>query len=127
MNKSFFVFYVRDQEASTEFYSHTLGYDPILNVPGMTEYELSTGCCLGLMPATGIKSLLGETLPDPNIGHGIPRAELYLHVEKPEEFHRRGLEAGAKELSPMQERDWGDIAGYCLDLDGHVLAFGKPI
>ena len=127
MNKSFFIFYVRDQEVSTKFYTHTLGYEPILHVPGMTEYELSPNSYLGLMPASGIKNLLGNTLPDPTVGDGIPRSELYLKVDNPEGYHSRALEAGAKELSPMQPRDWGDLAAYSLDLDGHVLAFAKTI
>ena len=28
-----------------------------------------------------------------------------------------------KELSPMGLRSWGHLAAYCLDPDGHVLAF----
>jgi aminoglycoside 6'-N-acetyltransferase len=34
--------------------------------------------------------------------------------------------AGATELSPVLAREWGDDAGYCLDPDGHVLAFAAP-
>jgi len=26
----------------------------------------------------------------------------------------------------VESRDWGDRAGYCLDPDGHVLAFAEP-
>ena len=125
MNKSFFILYVRDQVVSAEFYTHALGCEPIVNVPGITEYELSPECYLGLMPVAGIKSLLGSALPDPNAGDGIPRAELYLNVNHPEEYHRRALEAGARELSPLLPRDWGDTAAYSLDPDGHVLAFAN--
>jgi len=35
------------------------------------------------------------------------------------------LKYGAKELSELQERDWGDTAAYCLDADGHVLVFAE--
>jgi uncharacterized glyoxalase superfamily protein PhnB len=48
---------------------------------------------------------------------------LYLLVDSPAEHHRRALKAGAVELSPPLPRDWGDVASYCLDPDGHVLAF----
>jgi len=34
--------------------------------------------------------------------------------------------AGAAELSPVLPRDWGDGVGYCLDPEGHVLAFATP-
>lgn len=120
-----FVLYVADQSRSAAFYSHVLGMAPTLDVPGMTQFTLSTGCLLGLMPETGIKRLLGEPLPDPSRGTGVPRAELYLTVERAVEYHRRALEMGATELSGMQARDWGDRAAYSLDPDGHVLAFAE--
>ena len=127
MKRAFFILYVKDQALSTEFYSKTLAQDPTLFVPGMTEFTLSDACSLGLMPATGIKQLLGEPLPDPSLGIGIPRAELYLHVDDPAEAHQRALSVGAKELSPLLNRDWGDRVAYSLDPDGHVLAFAEPM
>jgi uncharacterized glyoxalase superfamily protein PhnB len=75
------------------------------------------------MPENGIKRLLGEALPDPTSASGIPRAELYLRVNDPTTFHQRAIKYGAKELSPVDKRNWGDIAGYSLDSDGHVIAF----
>jgi hypothetical protein len=89
----------------------------------MTEFRLGPSCVLGLMPEAGIRRLLGDRLPDPALARGIPRAELYLTVEDPGAYLRRAVAAGGKELSPVVRRDWGDDAGYCLDLDGHVIAF----
>jgi hypothetical protein len=100
---------------------------PNLNVPGMTQFGLPGGSKLGLMPAAGIKRLLGESLPDPHAAAGVPRAELYLLVDEPSAFLRRAVNAGATLLSSVQPRDWGDSAGYCLDLDGHVLAFAERL
>ena len=120
-----FILYVRDQSKSREFYAIALGMAPRLDVPGMTEFELAAGCVLGLMPEKGIKRLLPE-LPDPQSGSGIPRAEVYLTVPDPAVYHARALAAGARELSPLAPRDWGDKAAYSLDPDGHVLAFAAP-
>ena len=53
----------------------------------------------------------------------MPRAELYLRVPSPAASHGRALGAGATELSPLLARDWGAMVSYCLDPDGHVLAF----
>jgi uncharacterized protein len=89
----------------------------------MSEFLLPGGAILGLMPESGIRKLLGETLPDPSLGRGIPRAELYLLVGDPNAFHQRALACGATELSPLRCRDWGTLATYALDPDGHVLAF----
>jgi len=127
MFEAHFILYVKDQKISTDFYSKALDMPPHLNVPGMTEFTLQRGAKLGLMPSEGVKRLLGETLPDPQAAAGLPRAELYLLVEEPSSFLNRAIEAGAKELSPVQTRDWGHAAGYCLDLDGHVLAFAKTL
>lgn len=121
-----FILYVADQRRSADFYRGVLDVDPILDVPGMTEYPLGEGSVLGLMPETGIKRLLGEALPDPASGNGIPRAELYLRVKDCRRPHHRAIEAGGIELSPVAFRDWGDFAGYILDPDGHVIAFAQP-
>lgn len=121
-----FILYVEDQARSAAFYRRALGREPRLDVPGMTEFELDTGAVLGLMPERGIRALLGPALPDPALARGLPRAELYLTVGDPAAHHRRAIEAGARELSAPARRDWGDVAGYLLDPDGHVLAFAAP-
>lgn len=125
--ESYFILYVADQARSTAFYEQVLGTPPRLNVPGMTEFNLPSGATLGLMPESGIKALLGSRLPDPALGRGIPRAELYLVVDEPSSFHSRALAAGAIELSSLQARNWGHIAAYSLDPDGHVLAYARPV
>jgi uncharacterized protein len=121
-----FILYVADQRAAAAFWAAALDADPTLDVPGMTEFPLGAGCVLGLMPAAGIRRLLGGALPDPASAAGVPRAELYLRVDDPEACHRRALAHGARELSPVEPRGWGDRAGYVLDPDGHVLAFAGP-
>lgn len=118
-----FILYVADQNRSRDFYRAALGMEPRLDVAGMTEFELNGGAVLGLMPEGGIAALLGSALPDPARGRGIPRAELYLLVDDPAACLERARRAGARELSPLASREWGDMVGYVLDLDGHVLAF----
>ena len=123
MQEAHFILYVADQEKSTIFYGKVFGKAPRLNVPGMTQFDLPGGATLGLMPTAGIKRLLGETLPDPT--PSTPRSELYLLVDNPSAYHQRALDEGATELSPVLPRDWGDNAGYVLDLDAHVLSFAS--
>jgi catechol 2,3-dioxygenase-like lactoylglutathione lyase family enzyme len=117
------ILYVRDQDASAVFYRRVLGTEPLLDVPGMTEFALSDGAVLGLMPEAGIARLLRwELLPnDP----AALRAELYLVVQDPGAIHARALAAGARELSPLLPRDWGAEVAYSLDPDGYVLAFAR--
>lgn len=123
--KAHIILYVKDQTQSSAFYCYALGLKPALDVEGMTEFVINDGTVLGLMPETGIKRLLGDSIRDPQLGHGIPRAELYLLVDEPQIYFQRALEAGAKSLSPLELRDWGDTVAYCEDLDGHILAFAK--
>jgi catechol 2,3-dioxygenase-like lactoylglutathione lyase family enzyme len=117
------ILYVTDQVAATAFWQAVLDCPPTLDVLGMTEFALGTGVVLGLMPETGIRSLLGPALPDPAAGRGIPRAELYLVVDDAAAYHARARAAGAAELSQLARRSWGDDVAYCLDPDGHVVAF----
>jgi uncharacterized glyoxalase superfamily protein PhnB len=123
--KNLFILYVKDQEKSCDFYKNVLNIEPILNVPGMTEFKLSEDTKLGIMPEKGIAKILGDDIPHPETGSGIPRCELYLTVDEPEEYYNRAINNGAKEISKLQLRDWGDEVCYCSDLDGHVLAFAK--
>ncbi|MFO0740163.1 MAG: VOC family protein [Labilithrix sp.] len=122
-----FILYVRDQRASAAFYRAILDIEPRLDVPGMTEIEVGRGVVLGLMPEAGIRRLLGDALPDPAAGHGASRAELYLVVDDPAAYHARAIAAGATEMSPLAERDWGHRVAYSLDPDGHVLAFAEDM
>jgi uncharacterized protein len=116
------ILYVRDQERSRAFYQAALAQAPRLHVPGMTEFAMVGGAVLGLMPEAGVRRLL-PGVPDPALARGVPRAEIYLMVVAPRRALARSVEAGATELSPVLPRDWGHDAGYCLDPDGHVLAF----
>lgn len=125
--RAHFILYVADQKAAAAFYAAVLGARPELDVPGMTEFRLAGGAVLGLMPAAGIKRLLGAALPDPAQARGVPRAELYLLVADPAALHARALAHGARELSPLSPRDWGHAAAYSLDPDGHVLAFAREL
>lgn len=120
------ILFVRDQEGACAFWRAALGSAPRLHVPGMTEFDLPGGACLGLMPDSGIRRLLGDALPAaPAAGSG-PRAEIYLLVPDPEARLRIAIDAGATPVAPVTDRTWGDRAGYCLDPDGHLLAFAAP-
>jgi uncharacterized glyoxalase superfamily protein PhnB len=110
-----YVLFVADQAASRDFYSIVLGIEPRLDVPGMTELELSRGVVLGLMPRKSIKTLLG-------VESGHHSSELYLVVSDPKAAMERAVSQGASILSPPQKRDWGATVVYLEDLDGHILA-----
>ncbi len=120
-----FILYVEDQKRSRDFYEKLLQTEPTLDVIGMTEFMLSDNCKLGLMPESGIKKILGSTVPDPGSGNGIPRCELYLYFENIDGYYKRAVEAGAVGVSPVTLRNWGDMVGYVADPDGHIIAFAS--
>lgn len=123
IERAHFILYVADQQRSTSFYTAALAIMPHLDVPGMTEFAIGPSAVLGLMPTAAIERLLPD-LPLATDGPAA-RAELYLLVDDPVAAHERALEAGARELSPVQARDWGHTVGYSLDPDGHVVAFAR--
>lgn len=119
------ILYVHDQEKSMQFYRALFRRVPDLHVSGMTEFKLSDGVTLGLMPNAGIVRLLGNAIPDPESGFGIPRCELYLEVGNVEQETAHAADAGAAIISPATLRDWGHTVAYVSDPDGHIIAFAQ--
>lgn len=121
-----FILYVQDQEAARVFYERLFRTAPALHVPGMTEFLLADGSRIGLMPNAGIARILAHSTPHPADGNGIPRCELYLHVDDVQAACTHATECGATPVSPVAARDWGDRACYFADPDGHIIAFAQP-
>ena len=121
------ILYVANQQASTDFYEKLFRQKADLNVPGMTEFRLSDTCKLGLMPNDGIAKILKDKTPHPQTGQGIPRCELYFYVADVATEYANALALGAKEISGIENRDWGDKVCYFADLDGHVIAFAERL
>ncbi|MDD3559694.1 MAG: VOC family protein [Melioribacteraceae bacterium] len=127
INKSHIIFYVEDQQESTQFYTTLLNHTPELNVPGMTEFHLSPTTVFGLMPAKGIKNLLGDKIEKPERKNSQPRAELYLLVDNIDSYVNKAIKLGAKKLDDLKERDWGHRAIYFEDPDGYIIAFAETM
>ncbi len=121
-----FILYVRSQAASRDFYRVLLDAEPVLDVPGMTEFDLGH-CKLGLMPEDGIARIITPALPHPSTGQGVPRCELYLLVDDLTVALARATRASARVVAPAQDQDWGHRVAYFADPDGHVIALALPI
>lgn len=123
--KDMFVLYVADQQRSSNFYKAVLGKEPLLDVPGMTEFELNEKTLLGLMPESGIEKILGDKVPAPSTGNGIPRCELYLSVPDVQKAFENLIQNDGKIISSPELRNWGHFAAYGSDPDGHIIAFAQ--
>lgn len=123
--KDMIVLYVADQQRSNSFYKSVLGKEPLLDVPGMTEFEMNDKTLLGLMPEAGIEKILGDEVPSPSSGNGIPRCELYLSVPDVKKAFENLIQHGGKVISPPEMRNWGHFAAYGADPDGHIIAFAQ--
>ncbi|MBL0034229.1 MAG: VOC family protein [Flavobacteriales bacterium] len=121
-----FILYVRSQAASRDFYRVLLDAEPVLDVPGMTEFDLGS-CKLGLMPEDGIARIITPALPHPATGQGVPRCELYLLEDDLSAMVERANSAGAQVVAPAKDQDWGHRVTYFADPDGHVIALARPI
>lgn len=121
------ILYVADQQLSSDFYTKLFRKNPELNVPGMTEFLLAENFKLGLMPNSGIAKILTDKTPHPELGNGIPRCELYLYVDDIALEFNNAVNTGAKLISNIQDRTWGDKACYFADPDGHIIAFAEKL
>lgn len=121
------ILYVSNQDKSCNFYRNIFRKKPELNVPGITEFIVSENCKIGLMPNKGIAKILGDKTPHPENGNGIPRCELYLYVDDIQLEFENAKKSGAKLISPIIDRDWGDKVCYFSDPDGHIIAFAEKI
>ncbi|GAB1452784.1 hypothetical protein MASR2M47_28400 [Draconibacterium sp.] len=119
------ILYVKDQEKSCMFYQNIFRKEADLNVPGMTEFNISENFKIGLMPNTGIAKILDGKTPHPDRGNGVPRCELYLYVDNIQFEFDNAIKNEAKLISPIMDRNWGDKVCYFSDPDGHIIAFAE--
>lgn len=127
ITKSHHILYVADQALSTEFYSKLLNQLPHLNVPGMTEFQLTENTILGLMPSKGITKLLENKIETYPSSENKGKSELYLIVDNLNDYYNRAISLKAHFLSEIKEQDWGHKTVYLLDPDSYVIAFAEII
>ncbi|MCF6270357.1 MAG: hypothetical protein L3J41_11640 [Melioribacteraceae bacterium] len=127
MNKTYFIFYVDDFDKTKMFYELLFNIKPVVDEPGMCEYELPDGTTLGIMPSSSLAKLFGDKFVEQKYRKALPNVELYFLMENASEFHKRAVQLGATEIREFAEMDWGDKVAYSLNHDGHILAFAEKI
>ncbi len=119
------VLAVSDLKRAVDFYRGAFGWPVRIDVPVLVEFELPDGSGLAVYVREGFgrnTNQLPFAVPDGE----ITGTELYFHCDDLEGTIERLKAAGARELSPLAPRDWGDDAAYFADPDGNVLAVARP-
>jgi len=120
------VLAVSELARATRFYREAFDWPQTVDAPVYAELLMTDGRRLGLYVAAGYGRNTGvdPTLPPPQ---GVSPAELYFHTEDPATLVARLTAAGARMLSPLALRGWGDEAAYLADPDGHVLVAARVV
>ncbi len=127
MNKTYIIIYVDDLDKTKMFYEILFDIKPIIDEPGMCEFELPNNTTLGIMPNSSFEKLFGEDYIFNEKKKSSPKFELYFQVKNPEAFHKKAKQLGALELRKFEKMDWGDRAAYSINHDGHILAFAERV
>lgn len=115
---------VRDRERMTAFYLRLLAWTQVVDVPVYAELQSPDGLRLGLYTEAGFGRNFGIV---PEASPPITRTEIYLHCDDLHEAIERAVAAGARPLSPLGPRDWGDEAAYFSDPEGNVVVLARPL
>lgn len=117
---------VEDLARSSRFYTQAFGWPLVVDAPVYVELAAPGGMRLGLYERNGFGRNTGR-LPVRVPSGGLSPTELYFHVDDMAQALDGLRHAGARELSPLSLRDWGDEAAYFADPDGNVVVVARPV
>ncbi|AKU93219.1 GNAT family N-acetyltransferase [Vulgatibacter incomptus] len=120
------IFAVNHLPRAVRFYDLAFGWEKSVNEPAYVEYTLPEGRRVGLYDRVAFGRNTGR-IPAAVAEGEIAPCELYLHVDDPEPALRSLAQAGARPLSGLEPRPWGDEAAYFADPDGNVIVVARPL
>ena len=117
---------VSDLDRATRFYQETFGWTQIVATPVYVEFTVPDKLRLGLYERASFSRNTTITPIEPTES-GITGTEIYLYTTNFDLLMERLKHNGARQLSPLQERSWGEEVVYFADPDGNVLALARPL
>jgi predicted enzyme related to lactoylglutathione lyase len=99
-------------EVSRSFYEHVLGMDVDDTVPSRLYFH-----CGDVIVALIDWTVEGRSDLQPTPDN------IYLATDELGAVFARAASAGARIVSPIEQRPWGERSFYCLDPDGNQLCF----
>ncbi len=117
---------VSDLQRSLEFYERVFGWPRNDAIDFDTYVELlpPSGGAVGLFERDGYAEIVDAAPSQPADGEVAP---VYLYVRVPDVRATTAAleEAGARLLSPLRRRSWGEEAAWYADPDGNVVAVAQ--
>lgn len=127
MRLALLILAVRNLERSVKFYREAFGWTQVVDTRVYVEFDVSNNQRLGLYQREGFGLNVGR-VPFEIPQDELAGTEIYFYVEDINESILSLSRAGAKELSALNLRDWGDEAAYFADLDGNVIVVAhRPV
>jgi flavin reductase (DIM6/NTAB) family NADH-FMN oxidoreductase RutF/predicted enzyme related to lactoylglutathione lyase len=113
-----------DLARSVGFYTKAFDWQVRVHSKTYVEFELPGGLGLALCTPNGFERCIGCK---PNLpSEGVTPVQVYLRSDDLARTIARLHAAGARPLSKLKSRDWGEEAAYFTDPDGHVLVVSRP-
>jgi predicted enzyme related to lactoylglutathione lyase len=117
---------VTDLPRAVAFYQAAFGWSRSADTPVYVEFQMTNGQRLGLYQREAFTRNTNQ--PPHQVPPGtITATEVYFHTDDPPGLIARLAAAGARCLSALAPRDWGDEAAYFTDLEGNVLVIARPL
>jgi len=109
--EAFPIIYVDDVEAATRFYSDNLGFEQVYRFPadGAPDFAFLKLEPLGIAVSKRLRRHKGREF------------ELCIYTDHVDAAAERLRAAGAEEVQPPADQEWGERLAYFRDPDGHLL------
>ncbi len=122
------IFAVHDVRRSREFYEHAFSWplNPLVDFANYVEFLVPDGGALGLYERAGFASQVGAE-PIESVDGLVSPAYVYVRVDDVDATIAGIEAAGARALSPLLERAWGERAAWFADPDGNVVAVAQRV
>lgn len=111
---------------SVEFYNTFFAKKPHIHVNVYAEYILENNQRIGLYAQDSLAQITGQISIQP-VPPKLGAVELYFYPQNLKDAIARAEVAGARQLSPLQPRDWGDKVIYYADPFGIIIALAEKI
>lgn len=115
---------VDDPVRAATFYRGVFGWPVQVEVPVFIQLALPDGTGVGLYERHAFAANTG-IVPAPVAAGASSATELYFLCDDVDGVIGRLGAHGARELSPLSSRPWGDEVAYFRDPDGNVIAVAR--